>query len=168
MHFLDITIYKGTRFNSTNILDTKPYEKPLNQHLHLPPISFHLPRIFKSWINEFINKKRFLSSDDDIFSEYCHDFRLHLLNRGYDPIQLGDTLKASKTRKELLHQAKTNQTIWNLNEISSTDGIRPPSIRFPLTYDLNTKDNMYAIKNALKMSNTYKRMSEYWISYAKI
>jgi hypothetical protein len=156
VHFLDITIYKGTRFNSTNILDTKPYEKPLNQHLYLPPISFHLPSIFISWLDEFINRLRFICYDDDIFLECCQEFRFHLLNSGYDPIILGDTLKASKTRNELLLQAKNNHSKWILNEIVSTDGVRPPSVRFPLTYDLNTKDNMYAIRDALKMSNTFK------------
>lgn len=156
VHFLDITIFKGTIFNSSNILDTKPYVKPLNQHLYLPPISFHLPSIFKSWVNEFVNRLRFICFDDDIFLKCCQDFRLHLQDRGYDPFILGETLKASKTRKELTDQAKTNLTIWNLNEISSTDGIRPPSVRFPLTYDLNTKDNMHNIKHALKLSNTYK------------
>ena len=38
----------------------------------------------------------------------------------------------------------------------STDGVRPPSVRFPLTYDLNTKENLFSIRNALKMSNTFK------------
>ena len=112
VHFLDITIYKGTRFNSTNILDTKPYEKPLNQHLYLPPISSHLPSIFISWVDEFINRLRFICYDDDIFLECCQEFRFHLLNRGYDPIILRDTLKASKTRNELLTQAK-KPTIQN-------------------------------------------------------
>ena len=120
VHFLDITIYKGPRFESSNILDTKPYEKPLNKHLYLPPISFHLPSIFKSWVNDFINRLRFITFDDNIFSECCQDYRLELLDRGYDPIKLGDTLVASKTREELIHQAKTDQTIRSLNEIKST------------------------------------------------
>ena len=156
VNFLDLTIYKGTRFYENNILDTKPYVKPLNQHLYLPPISFHLPSIFKSWVNEFINRLRFICYDDDIFLECCQDFRIHLLDRGYDPIELGDTLKNPKTRHELLLQAKRNQTIWLLNQVVSTDGVRPPSVRFPLTYDLNTKNNMNAIRDALKMSNTFK------------
>ena len=122
----------------------------------MPPISFHLPSIFISWVNEFVNRLRFICYDDDIFLECCQEFRLHLLDRGYDPIILGEELKATKTRKELLLQAKNNQTKWILNEIVSTDGVRPPSVRFPLTYDLNTKDNMYAIRDALKMSNTFK------------
>ena len=39
--FLDITLYRGPKFYSTGILDTKPYTKPSYTGMHLPSLSHH-------------------------------------------------------------------------------------------------------------------------------
>ena len=33
--FLDITVYKGPRFNETGLLDVKTHIKPINKQLHV-------------------------------------------------------------------------------------------------------------------------------------
>ena len=157
VNFLDITIFKGSRFANDNILDSKAFEKPLNNHLFLPPISFHLPSIFDSWIGEYINRFRLICSNELDFIESCKQFRLQLIARGYDPIRLGDSLQPSKSRELLLHRTQTNHSKWINNHLEPTDGVLPPSVRFHLTYDKNTAANLQLIKEALQPSNTYKK-----------
>ena len=48
--FLDITIYKGNRYRSTGILDTKPFFKSTNKFQYLEYSSAHPRNIFKSLI----------------------------------------------------------------------------------------------------------------------
>ena len=48
--FLDLTIYKGTGFHFTNILDTKTFQKPLNLYQYLHFSSYHPRTIFKAFI----------------------------------------------------------------------------------------------------------------------
>ena len=89
--------------------------------------------------------------------ESCKQFRLQLIARGYDPIQLGDSLQPSKSRELLLHRTQTNHSKWINNHLEPTDGVLPPSVRFHLTYDKNTAANLQLIKKALQPSNTYKK-----------
>ena len=48
--FLDLTIYKGTRFHFTNILDTKTFQKPLTLYQYLHFSSHHTPNILRAII----------------------------------------------------------------------------------------------------------------------
>ena len=48
VNYLDITVYKGTRFRQTSKVDTELYTKPSNHELHLPYTSFHPSSTFSS------------------------------------------------------------------------------------------------------------------------
>ena len=46
-NFLDLTLYKGSRFNHSNRFDLDVYQKPSNQFLFLPAGSYHPEHVFK-------------------------------------------------------------------------------------------------------------------------
>lgn len=151
--FLDLTIFKGSRFASQSILDTKAYSKPMNKHLFLPPTSFHLPSILCSWIDGYVNRLRLLCSSDTDFNTSCESFYKQLMARGHghnDLEAFKAKLMSPKTREVLLHQAQTNLANWkNKNQVKND--IANPSIRFPLTYDMDTRANLSRIKTALEI-----------------
>ncbi|CAI5999285.1 unnamed protein product [Closterium sp. NIES-65] len=41
MDFLDLTVFKGQRFQSSGTLDMKLFQKPMNRYLYLPFKSYH-------------------------------------------------------------------------------------------------------------------------------
>jgi hypothetical protein len=78
-NFLDLTI----SINSTGIISTKTYQKPINLHLYIPPNLAHPPGVFKSMI--YGNIRRYW-----LQNTYIHDFIditkkiiERLLSRGY-------------------------------------------------------------------------------------
>ena len=54
--FLDVTIYKGPKFLTTGILDTKPYTKPSYTGMHLPYSSHHPQSTFDSILSGYHNR----------------------------------------------------------------------------------------------------------------
>ena len=54
--FLDVTIYKGSQFYSSGILDTKPYTKPSYTGMHLPYLSHHPQTTFQSILSGYHNR----------------------------------------------------------------------------------------------------------------
>ena len=50
MTFLDVTVYKGPRFETRGILDTDIYYKPINNflYLHVYGSSYHPPHVLKA------------------------------------------------------------------------------------------------------------------------
>ena len=55
MQFLDVTIFKGNRFQTSNILDTKIYHKPTENFQYLHRTSAHPASVFKGFIAGGIN-----------------------------------------------------------------------------------------------------------------
>jgi hypothetical protein len=60
--FLDVTIYKGPKFLTTGILDTKPYTKPSYTGMHLPYSSHHPQSTFDSILSGYHNRSLIASS----------------------------------------------------------------------------------------------------------
>lgn len=100
--FLDLKIFKGERFQSSDRLDIKVFQKPQNKYLYLPPNSFHPKSIFPAYIKAEINRYRLISTNDIDFEEVKEEFRNRLLSRGYTRTFLEPLFLTGKTRNELL------------------------------------------------------------------
>src|SRR6185312_5253229 len=50
INFLDVTAYKGDRYKTMGVIDTKPYEKPGNLYLYVPYFSHHPQSNKTGWI----------------------------------------------------------------------------------------------------------------------
>ena len=83
IEFLDLNLFKGGRFNTTNLLDISTHFKKTNTFQYLHFSSSHPRSVFKGLVKgEAI---RFLRSNTDAHTYYStlHKFREHLLLRNY-------------------------------------------------------------------------------------
>ena len=83
VEFLDIRIYKGSRFRETGILEVQTHFKPTNTFQYLHFSSSHPKGVFKGLVKgEAIRFLRSNSSQDN-YERTISTFRHHLLCRGY-------------------------------------------------------------------------------------
>ena len=106
--FLDVTAYKGPRFASLQVLDTRLFQKPQNRYLYLPPFSFHHPAVFRSFVNNEIRRYRLLCSSDDTFMAALSAFHSRLLARGYSAPFLTPLFASLPSRPSLLAALPTS------------------------------------------------------------
>lgn len=94
--YLDLEIYKGTRFNTKGQLDFRVYFKPTNKLLYLPASSFH-PRAHKLCIvrGEAIRCLRNCSNKAEWLQAMTHIFK-GLMARGYKPQEIKKIWKTIK------------------------------------------------------------------------
>jgi hypothetical protein len=81
--FLDVTIFKGNRFQEKSILDFKVYQKPFNTYLYIPPTSFHNKSIFPNFICSEIQRYCVICNNDTDYQEVKSLFYKRLQTRGY-------------------------------------------------------------------------------------
>ena len=94
--FLDLTIYKGTQFNTCNILDTKTYQKPLNLYQYLHYTSAHPPNVFKAIVRgECIRYVR-TNTSYETYATMVHAFTQRLRKRGYPNKMIKTNIAAVK------------------------------------------------------------------------
>ena len=111
--FLDLTIYKDTHFDITNILDTKTFQKPLNLYQYLHFTSAHPSKVFKAIIRGECIRYARTNTTHETYTATVHIFKQRLRRRGY-PDKLIDktknTVKYCNRRKYLTHSLPTQPT----------------------------------------------------------
>ena len=110
--YLDITVYKGTRFKEDRTLDLKVYFKPTNKLLYLPARSHH-PGTMKTGIvtGEAIRTLRNTSDKTEWLKAMAHIFK-GLLQRGYDPLKIKQKWSKIKfeDRERYIFEETTRET----------------------------------------------------------
>ena len=81
--FLDVTIFKGNRFNEVGILDTKVYFKPTDTHELLHKESFHPKHTFPGIIKSQIMRFHRICNNKVDFDEACTILFTSLRSRHY-------------------------------------------------------------------------------------
>ncbi len=81
--FLDITIYKGKRFELQNILDVKPFFKKTNKFQYLQYKSAHPRQTFSSLIKGELTRLLRACSDKDEYTAVQNKLYKEFRNRGY-------------------------------------------------------------------------------------
>ena len=112
--YLDLTIYKGTYFNFTNILDTKTYQKPLNLYQYLHYTSNHQPQIYKSIIKGETIRYIRTNTSYETYNATLQKFKQRLLKRGYPKqliMKLTATVQYNKRQQYLLRHNTTQHNI---------------------------------------------------------
>ena len=102
--FLDLTLYKGPRFNTDNKLDTKPYFKSTNKFQYLMYSSAHPRNTFRSLIKGELTRLLRACSDEQQYSLIKNKMLVIFKQRGYPHhliYQAIDTVPFNK-RGELL------------------------------------------------------------------
>jgi hypothetical protein len=95
--FLDVTLYKGIKYETTGYLDYKVYFKPTDSHQLLHKKSFHPPHTFKGLVKSQIIRFHRNSSDKKNFESSCSTLFKALKPRGYSSRFL------RKIKSETLH-----------------------------------------------------------------
>jgi hypothetical protein len=111
--FLDLTIFKGTRFVSKQLFDVKVYQKPQNKYLYLPPNSFHPKAVFTSFISAELDRYRTYCNNDDDYEHICKLFSTRLIARGYKEEFLQPIFNKPRDRVELIGKL-LGRYIWNV------------------------------------------------------
>ena len=83
IHYLDLEIYKATRFARTNIFDLQPYYKPTNTFNYLHFSSAHPQHTHTALIKGKLVRLLRLSSSSKTFNEHALMLYHHILSRGY-------------------------------------------------------------------------------------
>jgi hypothetical protein len=109
--YLDITVYKGTRFRSSGKVDTKLFTKPSNTELHLPYSSFH-PRSTMIGIMEGQHRRSLIasSSTENHTATMLEKYQGYS-TRGYPREHLNRILLQETTRKKAVFQWQRKQAM---------------------------------------------------------
>lgn len=91
--FLDLVIYKGTRFDQNGILDLSVHQKDFNLYLYIPWNSFHLRSMKVSFIQTELRRYIRNSSSYSEFERIRASFFHRLRDRGYPAAFLINTFK---------------------------------------------------------------------------
>ena len=108
--FLDTTIFRNDDFESTLILETKLYQKPMNKYVYLHYESCHSKILFKSFIQSELKRYRLTCSRDVDFENAKSAFRERLLARSYPPETLDEWMSILLDRNDLFKQRIDKQT----------------------------------------------------------
>ena len=85
MNYLDVTIYKGERFNRRQLLDVKTYQKPHNLYQYLHYTSSHQQSVFKGLIIGECKRYARTNTSQENFDCQIQLFKKRLHRRQYPP-----------------------------------------------------------------------------------
>lgn len=83
INFLDLTIFKGPRFTSSQLLDIKIYQKPNNAYMYIHTSSFHKEAVHINLYKSELLRYRLSCTQDDDFENIKQLFFLRLTARGH-------------------------------------------------------------------------------------
>ncbi|CAG2241964.1 unnamed protein product [Mytilus edulis] len=107
IQFLDITVFKGERWEKMQILDVKLYRKPTDNFQYLERTSTHPTSVFKGFITaEIIRFRRSCNNLKD-FNKEVQLFKSKLLKRGHYENEI-DNIITNTTKRERKQTLKYN------------------------------------------------------------
>jgi hypothetical protein len=89
-----------------NRLVSNLYQKPMNKYLYLPPTSAHKIHIMKSVIRREIFRYRLYCSNDSDFMKILVQFRIRLIDRGYQRTYLDPCFSNLPSRQQCLESIR--------------------------------------------------------------
>jgi hypothetical protein len=94
VNFLDLTVMIGP----DGRVRTKTFQKPMNLHLYIPPISAHSPKMFHGMIYGQIRRFFLQNSSAEDFKQVVKEFYQHLHKRGYSADFLACTFNEAASK----------------------------------------------------------------------
>jgi hypothetical protein len=142
--FMDIKIFKGTRFTESNLFDTIIYQKPMNKYLYIPQFSAHSN--FSSIVIAELKRYRIFCSSDVDYQTIRDLFFTRLLARGYNPSDLRVWFSLIPPRSTLLtaRLSKVSTSSSSLSPIIFKTPRTPRSIQLNLSPLLRYSPSLYA------------------------
>ena len=131
--FLDLTIYKGRRHATSNILDVKPFFKPTNKLQYLQYDSAHPKGTFASLAKGELTRLLRGCSDEEAYRKVSDKLLKALKERGYPDHLLHKALQQVpfQNRRELFQQNKENRATPydTFMKVSYTPNLNTTSLR---------------------------------------
>jgi hypothetical protein len=133
-NFLDLTLFKGSKFHHGQRFDLDVYQKPSNLFLFLPPCSSHPEHVFKGWIQGYISRLRINCTDDIIYHLRRNQFWDQLLARGYAELDLSDYFEHNPKRSILIakiimipteQNEPSSLTFFKIRHSTRTNALKP-------------------------------------------
>ena len=117
--FLDITLYKGDRFDRNQILDVRTHIKPTNKQLHIHASSYHPPTTINAISKGEVNRYLRTNSDEREFQNMKQKLTNRLLQRGYKHKQVLPHINSVKFNQthQILFKGKPKNKNWSLSHI---------------------------------------------------
>ena len=97
--FLDVTLYKGERFNQNHILDIRTHIKPTNKQLYVHATSYHPPTTINAISKGETNRYLRTNSNEHEFKNMKQRLTNRLLQRGYKYKQILPHIESVQFRK---------------------------------------------------------------------
>ena len=139
-NFLDLTLFKGSKFHHGQRFDLDVYQKPSNLFLFLPPFSSHPEHVFRGWIQGYLSRLRVNCTDDIIHYLRRNQFWDQLLARGYAEVELSDYFEHNPQRSILIAKIR----------MIPTEQTEPSSLTFfKIRHSTRTKELKPILKKAL-------------------
>jgi hypothetical protein len=121
VNFLDLTIFKGPRFNTSNLLDIKIYQKPNNTYMYIPTSSFHKTAVHTNLYKSELLRYRIACTQDNDFEHIKQLFFARLIARGHDMSNiLLHTSSMNLDRQSLLSKLKQSSSSYKYKVSNST------------------------------------------------
>lgn len=99
INFLDVTIFKGKKFNSCNKLDFRTYYKPTNTFQYLHHQSYHTKATKKAVIIGEAKRLKRTNSSNETFQQNLSNLKRQLSLRGYPQSLISKALEAKGRTK---------------------------------------------------------------------
>ena len=147
--FLDITIYKGTRFKECSILDTKVFFKPTDTHQLLHTKSFHPRHVFTSVIKSQVLRFSRICNNRTDFDDACSVLFRSIRTRGYSIRSL------RRIKSEISEARHDNRTLGLSGNFGPCLSKRCMKCKYAWTCnDVNINGHSYSLKHKLDCNST--------------
>lgn len=137
INFLDVTIYKGNRFKTQHVLDTKVYFKPTDTHELLHRSSYHPRHTFSGIIKSQVLRYHRICNNTHDFETAINTLFPVLFERGYNKIQTYRILTQTLKRE--------NETPCTQPCLGRTCTICP--LLHPITFTIKTPHGTHTLKS---------------------
>jgi hypothetical protein len=124
--YLDLTIYKGPDFHTSNQLDLKTYQKPQNLYQYLEFTSAHPKNVYCSIVLGECNRHLRNNTRPETFEASIKTFQRRLLERKYPRKFTGKLMATIKFSNRQLHLKKTSPLNQRITPIPPVFRCHPP------------------------------------------
>ena len=131
IHFLDTTVYKGTRFQNEQILDMKTHMKPTNKQTFVHSTSFHPKGVGKSIVLGETYRYCRTNTNQDTFDKQTRDLEQSLLKRGYKKTMIRPLIRSIhfKDRHKIIYKPKNKPNPPTTPTLALTYNTHIPKVR---------------------------------------
>jgi hypothetical protein len=126
IEFLDLVLYKGQRWRSSNILDLRTHEKELNKYLYIPWSSGHPRHLKRGFIKGEAIRHARNCSDEEEYRRKLFLFKHRLMNRGYKESFIEECFSEIDYNKRAIF-------------INGENRLKENNLYFPITYSEELK-----------------------------